>query len=83
MVQEIKKSAEVMKDGYSPKQIEQLLNISAPLIRYQMDTGQWDLGVIAKGRGGHKRHIIFRAKLEQMIGRELSETELQKLEGEK
>jgi len=65
-----------MGDRLSVNKAAELLGVSATFLRYQMDVGAWDIGSVTKTRGGRRGHIIFRAKLEKLLGRELKEGEI-------
>ena len=65
-----------MTDRLTPKQAAKIMGVTDKLINYQMDIGNWDLGLVSKSRTGRNTHIIFRAKLEKLIGRQIGENEL-------
>ena len=66
-----------MTDRLTPKQAARIMGVDPQFLNYQMDMGVWDLGVIGKSRNGKRNtHIIFRAKLEKILGREIKEEEL-------
>lgn len=64
-----------MKERMSISQASEILGLSGAFIRYQMDVGGMDLGVVTKTKSGRRTHIIFRSKLEKLIGRKIEEGE--------
>jgi len=64
-------------ESIKTEQAAKIIGCSRRFLTYQMDIGNWDLGTVTRSRTGRKaRHIVFRAKLEKMIGRTLEEGEL-------
>lgn len=63
-----------MKDRVSAKTAARIMGVLPQYIQQEMRNGRMDLGYVSGGK--HKTYIIFRAKLEKMIGRELTEEEL-------
>lgn len=66
-----------MTDRLSVKQAAKVIGVTPALLRYQMDMNIWDLGAVARSKNGRRSHIIFRAKVEKLLGRELKEGEVE------
>ena len=64
-----------MTDRLTPKQAAKIMGVSVQFLNYQMDEGIWDLGIVGKSKTGRRTHVIFRSKVEKMIGRKLEEGE--------
>lgn len=65
-----------MTDRLTPKQCARIMGVTVPFLNYQMDVGNWDLGLVGKSKSGRRTHVIFRAKVEQHLGRMLTEEEM-------
>lgn len=66
-----------MKERISTARAAELIGCTVRQLTYQMDKGIWNLGIVSKSRTGRNgRHYVFKAKLEEMLGRELREEEL-------
>lgn len=65
-----------MTDRLTPKQAAKIMGINVQFLTYQMDVGNWDLGAVLESKTGRKTHLIYRCKVEKILGRELREEEL-------
>lgn len=63
-----------MTDRIPTQRAAEILGIGKLYMMQEMRAGRMDLGYVSKGK--RKTYVIFRAKLEKMIGRELTEEDL-------
>ena len=64
-------------DRVRTEKAAQIIGCSRRLLTYQMDKGIWDLWTVTRSKTGRRsQHIVFRAKLEKMIGRPLTGEEI-------
>lgn len=60
-----------MTDRIPTKTAARIIGVVPQYLQQEMRAGRMDLGYVAGGK--RKNYIIFRAKLEKFIGRELTE----------
>ena len=64
-------------DRLTPRQAAKIMGVDVQFLNYQMDMGIWDLGIVGESRNKKKRtHLIYRCKVEKIIGREIREEEI-------
>lgn len=64
-----------MTDEIKTEVAARILGMVPCFLRQEMRAGRLDLGYVG-GTGKHKTYKVYRAKLEAMIGRTLTEAEL-------
>lgn len=66
-----------MTDRIPTKTAARIIGVAPQYLCQEMRNGNIDLGCVLKSEK-HYNYIIFRAKLEKLIGRELTEEDLEK-----